>query len=349
MPTVPFTVRMNGTTQSRSVSVPSTSNAATPGRVPGDVRLEAGGEPFGVGVGSGTAAHRGSNRPGSGNDGHVPRLPRPNPAVSRLGRRLASFHRRRIAIPVGPDSLVLDVGSGDKPHWRADVLLDRYVDAAHGGQRSGRAAARITRPMFDADAAAMPFADRVFDYVICSHVLEHVPDPAAVVAEMTRVGRAGYIEVPEAASAKILDFPSHLWWCRLDGSTLVFTAKHARAFDPEIAGYIERSGVERELERLLDRAFDYRVVSLRWEDNVDVRVEGSLDPLFEATACSAEAAHRPGQTLGGRLLTMVMALPHWGHRRNSPVLFDDVVKPELRTGSGQRLQKRLYRLPSSTS
>src|SRR6188474_1671485 len=80
--------------------------------------------------------------------GNVPSL-----TESRLRRRLASFHRRRIAIPVGPDSLVLDVGSGDKPHWRADVLLDRYVDAVYGGQRSGRAAARITRPMFDADAA----------------------------------------------------------------------------------------------------------------------------------------------------------------------------------------------------
>jgi SAM-dependent methyltransferase len=269
--------------------------------------------------------------------------------VPQLARRLRSFHSRRIAIPVGSDALVLDVGSGDKPHWRADVLLDRYTGAEHGGQRSGRAAARITRPLFAADAADMPFADGVFDYVVCSHVLEHVPDPAAVIAEITRVGRAGYIEVPQAASAKILDFPSHLWWCRLDGSTLVFTAKHARAFDPEIAGYIERSGVERELERLLDRAFDYRIVSLRWNETIDVRIEGSLDPLFEATARSAETQHRPGQTLGGRLLTATMALPHWRHRRSAPVLFDDIVKPELRIGTGERLQKRLYCLPSSVS
>jgi SAM-dependent methyltransferase len=269
--------------------------------------------------------------------------------VPQLARRLRSFHSRRIAIPVGADALVLDVGSGDKPHWRADVLLDRYVDAKHGGQRSGRAAARISRPLFAADAANMPFADGVFDYVVCSHVLEHVANPAAVIEEITRVGRAGYIEVPQAGSAKILDFPSHLWWCRLDGSTLVFTAKRARAFDAEIAGYIERSGVERELERLLDRAFDYRVVSLRWDESVDVRVEGELDPLFEATARSAEAHHRPGQTFGGRLLTKAMALPHRRHRRSAPVLYDDVVKPELRTGTGERLQKRLYCLPMSMS
>ena len=203
---------------------------------------------------------------------------------------MASFHRRRIAIPVDADSIVLDVGSGDKPHWRADVLLDRYIDAAHGGQRSGRAAARISRPLFDADAARMPFADDAFDYVVCSHVLEHVLDPAAVVGEMTRVGRAGYIEVPEASSAKILDFPSHLWWCRLDGSTLVFTAKQARAFDPEIAGFIERSGIERRLAKLLDDDFDFRVVSLPWTEHVDVRVDGVPDPAFGSRRCRGRGA-----------------------------------------------------------
>jgi SAM-dependent methyltransferase len=269
--------------------------------------------------------------------------------VPQLARRLRSFHCRRIDIPVGSDALVLDVGSGDKPHWRADVLLDRYADADHGGQRSGSSRVRITRPLFDADAADMPFADGVFDYVVCSHVLEHVPDPAKVVGEITRVGKAGYVEVPQAASAKILDFPSHLWWCRLDGSTLVFTAKQGRAFDPEIAGYIERSGVERELERLLDRAFDYRIVSLRWVDDLDVRVEGELDPLFEATALSAAADHRAGETLAGRVLTAALALPHLGSRRREPVRFDDIVKPELRTGTGERLQKRIYRVPTRVS
>jgi SAM-dependent methyltransferase len=278
-------------------------------------------------------------------------MPRPTLPTggSRLRRRLASFHRRRIAIPVGPDSIVLDVGSGDKPHWRADVLLDRYVDAAFGGQRSGRARARITRPMFDADASCMPFADGVFDYVVCSHVLEHVPDPAAVVAEMTRVGKAGYIEVPEAASAKILDFPSHLWWCRLavdgDRSTLVFTAKQARAHDPEIADYIARSGVERRLAKLLDDDFDSRVVSLTWSGTVDVRVEGRLDPAFVAEARAAEAHHQVGESLVTRALTAVMTIPRRRQRRRRPIDFDEVVRPELRRGTGEVLRREVYRLP----
>jgi hypothetical protein len=36
-------------------------------------------------------------------------------------RAIGSFIRRRVQIDVGPADIVLDVDSGDKPHWRADV------------------------------------------------------------------------------------------------------------------------------------------------------------------------------------------------------------------------------------
>jgi len=264
-----------------------------------------------------------------------------------LVRRLRSFHRRRIAIPVTAEDLVLDVGSGDKPHWRADVLVDRYADAAHAGLRSGRAAARVDRPLFDSDAAAMPFADDAFDFVVCSHVLEHVPDPAAVAAELSRVGKAGYVEVPEAASAKILDFPSHLWWCRLDGRTLRFTAKRHRAFDPDIAAYIERAGVERRLAKLLDAEFDHRIAALSWSGSVDVTVDGAPDPEFVAAALAADAHHQVGQTHAGRVLTWALTLPlRHGPRalaRRAPIELDAILRPELRTGTGELLRRQVYR------
>src|SRR3954464_8809199 len=98
-----------------------------------------------------------------------------------------SFRDRRIVVPIDDDALVLDVGSGDKPSWRADVLLDRYLGDEYAVQRSGRAGARISRPLFNADAGAMPFADGAFDYTICSNLLEHVVDPASVLQELMRV------------------------------------------------------------------------------------------------------------------------------------------------------------------
>ncbi|MGH9270889.1 MAG: class I SAM-dependent methyltransferase [Ilumatobacteraceae bacterium] len=265
-----------------------------------------------------------------------------------LASSLRSFYRRRIAIPVGATDLVLDVGSGDKPHWRADVLLDRYLGTEHGGQRSGRAAARIDRPLFDADASSMPFADGVFDYVVCSHVLEHVVDPAAVVAELTRVGRAGYLEVPEAASAKILDFPSHLWWCRSHGTRLELTAKRRPAFDPEIQGFIDAAGIERRLADLLDADFDRRVVALHWSGHIELDVVGTPPRELVDAAMAADAHHRSGQQLVARALTTVMSLPLRARHRRAPVLFDDVVKDEFRTGRDEVLSPRVYRCDSSS-
>jgi SAM-dependent methyltransferase len=267
----------------------------------------------------------------------------------QLVNEMRSFKRRRIDIPVGPDDLVLDVGSGDKPHWRADVLLDRYVDADHAGQRSGTAAARVSHPLFDADAAAMPFADGVFDYSVCSHVLEHVLDPGAVIDELCRVSRAGYIEVPEASSAKIVDFPSHLWWVRLDGDTLVFTAKTTPHFDAEIASYLRESGLEQALADLLDSRFDHRVISLSWAGTVPYRVEGTPSPEVVAMARTTGGHQRVGQTLAARALTTVMTVPERGRRRRAPVRFDDVVAEHARRGTDELLRDQVYRLPDRVS
>lgn len=47
------------------------------------------------------------------------------------------------------------------------------------------------RASVQADITALPFPDEHFDLVICSHVLEHVPDDRAAIREMQRVLRPG--------------------------------------------------------------------------------------------------------------------------------------------------------------
>jgi SAM-dependent methyltransferase len=263
--------------------------------------------------------------------------------VVSLVAQLRSFHRRRIAIPVDHRALVLDVGSGDKPHWRADVLLDRYLGEAYAGQRSGTSAVRIDRPLFDADAAAMPFADQVFDFVICSHLLEHVERPDEVIAELCRVAKAGYIEVPEAASAKIVDFPSHLWWVTADDGVLVFTAKTSAYFDADIDRYLTASGMRQPLADLLDKHLDHRVIEMPWTGSVLCRVSGSPSPELVAAAHSADAHHRGGETMASRVLTMLFTLPLRRRRRCQPIRYDDVVRADLRNGRNEVLEARVYR------
>jgi ubiquinone/menaquinone biosynthesis C-methylase UbiE len=72
------------------------------------------------------------------------------------------------------------------------------------------------------DARALPFADAAFDHAVCSEVLEHVPDAAAVVRELGRVVRPGgrlVITVPSAAFPVTWDPPNWILK-RLGGAQL---------------------------------------------------------------------------------------------------------------------------------
>lgn len=261
-----------------------------------------------------------------------------------IGSQVQLFYKRRIALPIPRDALVLDVGSGDKPSWRADVLLDLYPGEEYASQRSGTHSARVSRPLFDADAADMPFRDGAFDYTICSNLLEHVPDPAGVIDELMRVSRAGYIEVPEAASAKIVDFPSHVWWCRMEGETLVFTPKTQRFFDDEIGDYLTRTGLEADVRRVLDSRFEDRVIMHHWQDKISYRVEGRVPDDFMQRALT-EPGHSKDLTARAILAaTDLITVPAQRRLAARRIHFDDIVKPELRRGDGTVLEPRIYRV-----
>lgn len=263
-----------------------------------------------------------------------------------LASQVSLFVKRRLDVPVRDDALVLDVGSGDKPSWRADVLLDRYLGAEYAGQRSGTGAAKVSRPLFNADAADMPFGDQVFDYSICSHLLEHVPDPGGVIEELMRVSKAGYIEVPEAASCRIVDFPSHVWLIRLDESTtpatLVFEPKHARWNDPELAAYFARSGLADKVERVLNTKFEDRVIMLPWEGTINYRIEAPVDAEFMRAVLDL-----PGHTKTLRSRMVRAATQVWTRTEQRRILarrirWDEVVKPALRRGDDLVLVPGVY-------
>jgi SAM-dependent methyltransferase len=254
-----------------------------------------------------------------------------------------NFWKRRMKIPVDGSGLVLDIGSGDKPHWRADVLLDYLPGKDSAAQRSGYDSARVTRPLFHGDAADMPFADQSFDYVICSHLLEHVLDPAGVLEEMMRVAKAGYIEVPEAASAKIVDFPTHLWWVRMVDGVLDFEPKRARSFDPEIEAYLERSGLHQSIEQVLNSRLEHRVISLRWEGTIAYNVRGPIEQSMLDQAAAATAVHGGKSAMVATTLTGAAAMiDHRRHHRE--VTFNEIVKPALRVEPDHALTAQIYRV-----
>lgn len=112
---------------------------------------------------------------------------------------------RKIMLPIKGAGLVLDVGAGGNPFPRSDVLMDRLTGAEH---RCGESM-MIDRPTVFGDASKMPFKDKAFDFVIASHILEHMAEPEIFLKELQRIGKAGYIETPNALFERLHPYHIH--------------------------------------------------------------------------------------------------------------------------------------------
>lgn len=117
------------------------------------------------------------------------KLALPDPQCSRMSYSVRRywvdefFFRNVSRLPV--NSRVIDVG-GLKSKKRGQFDLGKsdlqtiYVNLSTKYQ-----------PDVQADVAAIPFQDEIFDVAICSELLEHVYDPKTVLCEILRVLRCG--------------------------------------------------------------------------------------------------------------------------------------------------------------
>jgi SAM-dependent methyltransferase len=116
-----------------------------------------------------------------------------NPVVRRL---MAGFEAQLddLLREAGPRTIV-DVGCGEgvlSARWAARPAIERVagVDLADPALRAEWEARRVPGLEFEAFAGGeLPFGDAEFDLAAAIEVLEHVPDPAATLAEMARVAR----------------------------------------------------------------------------------------------------------------------------------------------------------------
>jgi SAM-dependent methyltransferase len=85
----------------------------------------------------------------------------------------------RAALAANGRGRLLDLGCGERPYWENLPRGVRAfgVDVHEPG----------SRPDVFSVASALPIASGAFDTVLCTQVLEHVPDPDALVAEAARV------------------------------------------------------------------------------------------------------------------------------------------------------------------
>lgn len=110
--------------------------------------------------------------------------------------------------------LVLEIGPGAYPYWRSDCCADIFDESSDADRTQFGGAELNTKgkPLFKIEEGKLPFKDSSFDYIICSHVFEHVPisELPRMVSEIQRVGHRAYIEFPRPLYDYIYDFQVHL-------------------------------------------------------------------------------------------------------------------------------------------
>lgn len=137
------------------------------------------------------------------------------------------------------DFSVLDVGGSSAPFKRATHIVDIVPwSGVHLDKVKGHGDVLFsenTYTQFDiCSREKWPFADKQFDYSICSHVLEDIRDPLWACSEIIRTSKAGYIEIPSRTYEttfglevkKLAGSTHHRWVIDLHENKLRFTFKY---------------------------------------------------------------------------------------------------------------------------
>lgn len=190
----------------------------------------------------------------------------------RLARSLRleslAWGLRRLHCPVAPDALVLEVGSGGNPYARSNVLLDAYYET----RERHWVPLTVDRPFVFGFLEKLPFKDKSFDFVIASHVLEHSPAPERALAELQRVARAGYIEVPDAFMERVNPYKDHRAEITVRDGKLVIRKKRAWVVDSELVElYADRAKPFVAGELIPARPFAFHVRHY-WQDRIEFQI-----------------------------------------------------------------------------
>jgi SAM-dependent methyltransferase len=150
-------------------------------------------------------------------------------------QKILTYKRNKIIrASLSEDMKVIgDFGCGHFANKHANVLVDFGAsdDVQRGGFKVAHGSDTRTFHDLNLNQFPYPFKEKEFDFIICSHVLEHLDDPVRVCAEFSRIAKAGYIEVPNYSADLFVrnNDVIHTWLCALgardDG--LVFTDRKA--------------------------------------------------------------------------------------------------------------------------
>ena len=156
---------------------------------------------------------------------------------------------------------ILDIGCGYKAHKNATVIAD-IKDFSNFYKN---------KKFVQIKEKKLPFKDKEFDFVIASHVIEHVDDFEFFIKELERISSKGYIELPTRLGDNLVfeNRNDHIWWfCYDDTTNKLIASKKNQLIDPFITV---------SMAKLFEEAFrESLVMELAWEEKIEYTVDNKI-------------------------------------------------------------------------
>ena len=116
------------------------------------------------------------------------------------------------------------------------------------------------------EGESLPFENNQFDFVIASHVIEHVNDFKNFISELERVSKKGYIELPSKLEDNLVfeNKKDHLWHMDFDDveNKLIFSEK---------IQFINPILTVSTIQNLRENFKSSLVLELYWENKIDYK------------------------------------------------------------------------------
>lgn len=192
------------------------------------------------------------------------------------------FFKNKI-INISTTDLVLEIGPGATPHPRSDIFLEKKYDSEEEliAQSGHVGLLQTDKKIVYYNGDVFPFEDKKFDYVICSHVLEHVINPEVFISEIIRVGKKGYLEFPTIYYEYLYNFPEHHNFLLYKEETVKWLSKEESSLN-EFDGIqtFNRETLKRGYNTLIKENESIFFQGFEWFDTIQIAKASKIEELF---------------------------------------------------------------------
>ena len=175
-------------------------------------------------------------------------------------KRISKKHINKV-IKENPKWKILDIGCGYRAHPYASVIADVQDLSNH---YEGKKFIQINEKK-------LPFKDKEFDFVIASHVIEHVEDFEFFINELERISPKGYIELPSRLGDNLVfeNKTDHIWWFVYDDiNNKLLVSKRNQLVEPFLTV---------STAKLFEKIFrESLVIELTWDKKIDYQIDNSI-------------------------------------------------------------------------